>query len=151
MTDPLTGAATAATLGRGALGVVEFLWDKVREADVIAREFDPDGRPFDVGDERINVRRINQDSTHWWYSVILVVGFEFVPFATNPHFEIRLGTLQGDLRPRDRIAFRWVIPPALGFVFNQGEDRATVETNFVIVGYRPAAIVRHFSARAATG
>jgi hypothetical protein len=149
MTDPLSGVAAAAAVGRAGLGTLGFLWDKVREADVIAREFDPDARPFDGGDERITVVRMADaaDDTHWWYRVVLVRAFEFVPYATNPYYEIRFGSVPGEQRARDRLVFRWVLPPPVGYVFNSGSDPANVETNFVVVGYRPAAVVRHFTGR----
>ena len=146
MTDPITVVAAGTTAARGGLGLVEFLWDKGRDADVLAALFDPDGARIE-GSDRIQINRIpGSTEGQWWYRPVLIAGFELIPYATNPYLGVReIGRATGgQLRARDRLVWRWVEPPPLGFVFNANYDPVNAETNFVVVGYKPSAIVKHF-------
>jgi hypothetical protein len=142
--DPLAGATLVSGANDG-LSLIQFLWSKVQEADVIGALFDPDANRLE-GDYRIDVRRIGytgQTDDFWWYLPVKVSGFEFVPYATNPYLELQFGETQ----PDRYTIWRWVFPPQRGFVWNGERLVPNAATNFMVVGYSPGAIVRHFTGR----
>ena len=143
MTDPITTVASLTTASQAGLGLLQFLWSKVKEADVIAAVFAANGERAD-GDERIAVERVpftGHGVDRWWYVPVLLSGFELVPYSTNPYLELKFGQLPGT---PPRPAWRWTYPPELGFVWNGERVVPNAPSNFIIVGYRPAAIARHF-------
>lgn len=143
MTDPFSTAASLATVSQGGLGLLQFLWSKVKEADVIAALFDADGNRIE-GDDQLAVERhpfLERGSDHWWYVPNLPSSFECVPYSVNPYLEIKFGQLAGS---PPRPAWRWTYPPEVGFVWNGERVVPNAPGNFIVVGYRPTAIVRHF-------
>ena len=143
MTDPLSVAAAGVTVAQSSIGLLDFLWGRVKEADVIAALFDPAATRI-TGDGRISVQIVSareQDSVNVWYAIEDVPEFEFVPYATNPYLEIRVANVVE--QPHRRI-WRWVYPPHLGTAHGGRPGAPTEETNFIVLGYKPSAIVRHF-------
>ncbi len=145
MTDPISLGAASIAVAQGGVGFLEFLWSKAKEADVIAALFDHEGDRL-AGDDRIVVHALPGESTDGkatlvWYQIVAIVGFEFVPYATNPYLETRLSNVTGH---PDRRVWRWVYPPHLGMAHGGRPDAETVDTNFIVIGYKPSAIVRHF-------
>lgn len=144
MTDPISAAAGVATVTEGGFGLMQFLWSKVREVDVIAAVFDPAGNRVE-GDARIAVQRLGDSDgrpDHWWYLPVGVTGFEFVPYATNPYLELQFAHAQAASGPL--LVWRWVFAPARGFVWNGERAVGNAATTFIVIGYKPSAIVRHF-------
>lgn len=142
--DPISVAAGGVAIGQGTMASIEFLWSRVRTPDVIAALFDPDAQRL-TGDERMQVQVLRPEGwpeEAWWYRAVGIAGFEFIPYATSPYLEIRVASTQD--APRNRI-WRWVWPAHPGSVYGDRTKIPTVETNFVLVGYRPEAIVRHFA------
>jgi hypothetical protein len=108
--------------------------------------FDADANRLE-GDFRIDVHRLpdTEQGTDdcWWYMPVGISGFEFVPYSTNPYLELHFGWAE----PTKSTLWRWVSPPARGYVWNRARTIPNTSTNFIVVGYSPGAIVRHFTSR----
>ena len=99
------------------------------------------------GSEKVVIDRLydQQRSDLWWYSVRPVADYVFVrvPIAQSGIDE-RIGQIEGEQLP-DTLYWRWVAKPKSGVIVDGREEPPNVKTDFIVVGYKPKAVIEHFS------
>jgi len=81
----------------------------------------------------------------WWYSVKPVDDYIFVrtPLIESCGYEIA-GQEEGEAQP-DAKYWRWVATGLPGRIY--GGDSVNLKVDFIIYGYKPKALIEHFSTR----
>ncbi len=137
------------SMSSGAISTVQGIWQflsfirTVTDSGVIAAYFGWDGTHLE-GSEKIVVEKINDtsNSDQWWYFVKEELDYVYVryPVVESCAHEL-VGQEVGHSNPNARF-WRWVAPVEPGAIV--GGNRPNLEVNFVVVGYRPKALVAHF-------
>lgn len=148
MIDPETVGA-ALSVGSSVLQGLRDL-DFVRSmagADVISAYLRYDGTRIE-GDEKVNVERL-ESGDFVWFHVEEVDDYAFVRFpVSGSGIEELLATMRddesGDERP-NAMYWRWVARARTGTIVGGQDDPLSVRVDFVVIGYRPKAILKHFS------
>jgi hypothetical protein len=142
MVDVISAVSGGLAIGQNVLQFLGYV-RKLTGANVIAALFDPDAK-LKKGDEKIQVRRheTENDERTWWYEVEDLEDYSFVriPVVGSGIVEI-VGAVQG--KNPDARYWRWVSQALPGRIY--GGDAPSVRVDFVVVGYRPDALVKHFS------
>jgi len=145
MIDPIS--AVSGSFGI-ALTLVDFFGyvRRVRGADVVSAYFKWDGTRLE-GSDRITVEKHpNADNDAvWWFAVKDQPGYVFVrmPVIESCAYEL-VGMIQGEKNP-DSQYWRWVAPQRPGVIVGGQEEPPNVKVDFIVVGYRPQALIKHFS------
>jgi hypothetical protein len=134
----------------GGISIVQGLWQflsfvrGVAGADIISAYFKWDGTRLE-GSERIVVdkQEDGSDPHSWWFSVREESDYVYVryPVVESCAHEL-VGQVTGEANPDARY-WRWVAPMPQGVI--AGSQRPNLAVNFIVVGYRPKALVEHFS------
>jgi hypothetical protein len=137
MVDPATGLAIA----QGGFAALQFVRGVIGDDGAIAASFDARGNRT-AGDDRIDVeRRDGSTDDVWWFSV----GLEDYTFERLPVIASAIeqhGTEDGAVNPDARF-WRWVAPTSPGAITSGTHPNLLVD--FVVIGYKPRALVEHFS------
>jgi hypothetical protein len=144
MVDVISTVSGGMAIGQNVLRFLNIVRG-IREANVIAALFDPDGLRKE-GDKRINVilHTEQQEEGTWWYEVEAMDDYSFVrfPVIESGIAEV-LGQEVGASNPDARY-WRWVGQGLPGRIYGSaGASNARVD--FMVVGYRPSALVKHFT------
>jgi hypothetical protein len=145
MADVISTVSGGLAIGQSVLQFLGYIRG-VKDAKVISALFDPDPN-LKYGDEKIHVLRHNQeDDRVWCYEVEDLEDYTFVRFPViGSGIAEVTGALAGARNPEARL-WRWVSMGLPGRIYG-GDDSPNVEVDFVVVGYRPKAVVQHFSPR----
>jgi len=130
-------------IGQNILQFLNFVRN-VRGANVIAGLFDPNGN-LKQGDKRIRVLRHEdrEDEGSRWYEVEDLEDYTFVRFpVVGSGIAELIGAKEEATNPEARY-WRWVTQGLPGRIY--GGRAPNVRVDFVVVGYRPSALVKHFS------
>ncbi len=132
----------------GAVGLTKdifgFLsWIKtVVGSDVISAYFRFDGTRVS-GSKRVEIEMHKNGSPRiFWLSVKELKDYVFVRFPINDSgCDEIIGMIEGQY-PDPRY-WRWVASPRQGVIVDGGHEPDNAKVDFIIVGYRPSAIIRH--------
>jgi hypothetical protein len=114
-------------------------------ADVISALFAADGTRLD-GTDLISVERhtVKGRDDVWWYSVHEVPEYTFVRFPViESCLEELPGTVVGERNPDARY-WRWIATLPRNVIVGSG-DAPNIKVHFIVVGYKPKALLKHFS------
>lgn len=135
------GISGGLAVGQGLLQFLDYLRG-IREARIWAALFDADGTRLE-GSERVKVivHRADQP-TVWWYQVEELSDYTFVriPVISSGIDEL-IGQIVGSPNPDVRF-WRWSVRPQTGAIV--GGTPLNARVNFLVVGYRPKALMNHF-------
>lgn len=137
---PLDLMAAGFTITQGIIDLVDRL-RAIGGSDVLSAYFDSEGKRIH-GSEKVVVQVIKSqtESTIWWYTIIPQEGYEFIRFPVINAIEL-CGTRTDETNP-DAKYWRWVSNAEPGRLFT--DLPATLRVNFVVVGYKPKALIDHF-------
>lgn len=139
MIDPLSAIA----IGKNALEFLAFI-KGLTDSNVISAYFNWDGTLIE-GNKKIEINKIN-DSTYqdvWWFQVEELKDYVFVRIpVVNSCLQEIPGQYVGENPNADM--WRW-IPFIEERAVLATDHTGNIKVNFVIVGYRPKALVKHFS------
>jgi hypothetical protein len=144
MADVISTVSGGLAIGESILQFLGYVRG-LAGANVISALFDPDAN-LKQGDKRIRVLRHNQEEEGvWWYEVedLDDYSFERIPVIGSGIAEM-IGAASGATNPEARY-WRWVSHGLPGRIY--GGESPNVRVDFVVVGYKPAALVKHFSQR----
>lgn len=134
---------SAISIGKKALEFLEFI-KKITDSNVISAYFKWDGTLIE-GDKKIEIIKQNDPTLMdiWWFKVKDLEDYAFVriPVVASCLQEIP-GQHVGE--NHDANIWRWI--PFIEERAVLGVNHAgNIKVNFVVVGYRPKALVKHFS------
>lgn len=134
---------TAISLGKDALQLLSFVRGLVG-SDVISAYFDCDGNLIE-GNKKIEVEKMKDEKYKdvWWFKV---KNFEDYVFVRIPVVNSCLQEIPGQYLGEnpDSTIWRWI--PFIEQRAVLGIDHApNIKVYFVVVGYKPKAIVKYFS------
>jgi len=113
--------------------------------DVISAYFKHDGTNIE-GSKDINVKLHSdpENNAIWWYSVKPIDDYIFVrtPVIESCAHEI-VGREEGEDQP-DAKYWRWVATGLPGRIYGADSD-VNLKVDFLIYGYKPKALIKHFS------
>lgn len=114
-------------------------------SDIISALFDADGNRTD-GSELIEVTNIaGPDENVWWYVVKDVPDYTFTRIALIPsRVQEIAGCVAGEKNP-NALYWRWIAMEPQGVLIDNGQNSPNIRVNFMIIGYKPKALMKHFS------
>ena len=117
-------------------------------SDVIAAYFRHDGTRVE-GSDKINVQIQYPKGTKtiWWYWVEHLEDYVFVRVPVIESSAHELLGQEADKEVPDARYWRWIAPVLPGRIYGGGESPSNVEVDFLVFGYRPKALIQHFSAK----
>ena len=142
MFDP-GSIATGIGLGKNILQFADWLKAKT-SSPVISAYFDAHGNRIE-GSDKIEVdKHSTQSPAEWWFSVKPFEDYVFVrfPVIESGIYEV-IGKEQGKENPDSRY-WRYLAEPLRGKIYGAAAE-PNAEVQFIVIGYRPKAIVKHFS------
>jgi hypothetical protein len=116
----------------------------VAGSDMIAAYFSWDGTRLHGSDLVEVVRLPDERPNVWWFTVKDVRDYVFARFAVGGTAEEFIGKVKGEENADARF-WRWLAPSRSGTII--GEVGVNLKIEFVVVGYKPKALVDHFAAR----
>ncbi len=137
----------------GGVTAAQGAWDflsyvrGVRNTDVVSALFDARGSRI-YGSDKINVIHLVQDRPDvWYFTVEAVEGYTFVrfPVIQSPAEELS-GRLPSETNPDSRY-WRWIQRARAGTILDGSHEPPNLKVEFVVVGYRPKALVDYFNTR----
>jgi hypothetical protein len=142
MADVISTVSGGLAIGQSILQFLSYVRD-VKDARVISALFDPEAN-LKHGDKKIRVlRHEHEDETVWWYEVEDFEDYSFVRFpVVGSGIVEMIGSRQDAKNPYARF-WRWVGGGLPGRIYGGGSPNVRVD--FVVVGYRPTALVQHFT------
>ena len=148
MTDPLSVVVGGLAIGQGALQFLSYV-RSVAGTKVISAYFKWDGTRLEGSDKiEIDKHSDQPDATVWWYSVKPQKDYVFVriPVVESGTHEL-LGQVNDEPNPDYRY-WQWVPQGPQGVIADGGTQPVNVKVGFIVVGYRPKALIKHFSSSA---
>ena len=139
--DPslITGGLSIAKSVYQALEFVRGLADSA----VISAYFRPDGTRVE-GSPKIEVQiHRNDDVTIWWYSIKPVDDYVFVRVPVVESCTHELAGKEESSPVPDARYWRWIAPVLPGRIY--GGDATNINVDFLVFGYKPKALIKHFS------
>ncbi len=134
---------SAIAIGKNALEFLGFI-KNLTDSNVISAYFNWDGSLIE-GNNKIEIIKINDQTNKdvWWFQVKELKDYVFVriPVVSSCLQEIP-GQYVGENPNADM--WRW-IPMIEERAILATDHAGNIKVNFVIVGYRPKALVKHFS------
>jgi hypothetical protein len=144
MADVVSTVSSAMAIAQGVVRFLDVV-KGIKDADVISALFGSDGERKH-GDERIEVV-VHQDPRPgtWWNEVAPRDDYSFVrfPVIESRMFEV-IGMNEEADNPDARY-WRWIAQPLPGRLYGGESPSPSGLVDFVVVGYRPKALVEYFS------
>lgn len=137
----LSGSISSVTEGLHLLAFVRG----ITGSDIISALFDADGNRT-AGSELIEVTNIpGPDKSVWWYAVKDVPDYIFTRMALIPsHVQEIADCVAGEKNP-NALYWRWIAMEPQGVLIDNGQNPPNIRVNFMIIGYKPEALIKHFS------
>lgn len=140
------GAASAGlNLAKGLYQALDYIRG-VKNTDVIAAYFRSDGTRIEGSAKiEIEVHKDEKAPSQWWYSVKPVEDYVFVrePTVESCAHEL-VGQVAGETSPDARY-WRWIAPVLPGRIY--GGEAVNLQADFLVFGYRPTALIKHFGSK----
>lgn len=140
--------SSGVSLVQKAFALGKFL-KEIGGTDVIAAHFDWAGKRIS-GDDNIEIERhfAGDDEAIWFFSVKEITGYTFVraPVIESAAVEL-IGQEDNEKNPDARF-WRWMAPRIQGVIYGGQHTPANVKVEFIVVGYRTAALIKHLAATA---
>ena len=139
-----TVIAASVDLAKGAWALLEQLRSVVG-ADVISAYFRYDGTRIE-GSAKVEVELnpLATDPAVWFYCVKPLSDYAFIREPVTPSCaHEQVGTIIGEKQPDSRY-WRWVAPVLPGRLYGSGTEPPNLKVDFMVFGYRPRALLKHF-------
>lgn len=139
----LSTISTGFGLAKSGWTLLEFL-RSIAGSDVIGAYFKHDGKLIE-GSDRIKIERLEteDDPAVWWFSVTPVDDYSFLREPVTPSCALEIvGQVKGEAQPDSRY-WRWIAPTLPGRIYG-GDSPPNLKVDFLVFGYRPKALLKHF-------
>lgn len=145
MIEPISAVSGGLSILQGVIQFAGYVRN-IADTGVISAYFQWDGTRAE-GNEKIFVERHPSDSSDavWWFSVTEVPEYTFIrmPVIESCAHEL-VGQVSGEENPNARY-WRWVAPVKQGTIRDGKYDPPNLKVDFIVVGYRPKALIKHFT------
>lgn len=145
MADPISTVSGGISVAQGIFNFLGYI-KGIANSDVISAYFNRDGTRTQ-GSEKIEIERHTDEKSSevWWYSVKPLTDYTFVriPVVASGIQEM-LGRISGESNPDSRY-WRWVALPKPNVIIGGNYTPPNAKVDFIIVGYKAKAIIKHFS------
>lgn len=136
------GIGSVLSTAKDLLGFIDEV-QKFAGSRVISAYFKWDGTRLDGDEEIVAERHDGTGPAQWWFSIKDIADYVFVRFPVVGSCAHELvGTEKGTANPDSRY-WRWIEPMPPGAIV--GGERPNLKVNFVVIGYKPKALIKHFS------
>lgn len=147
MVDLISVVTGGITITHGVLQFLEYL-KGVRDTNIISAFFGWDGIRID-GSEIIEIEKhlIQDQDDVWWFCVKEVPEYTFIrlPVIESCVDELA-GLVEGEKNPDARY-WRWIAKVRQGVIIGGQYIPPNIKVDFLVIGYRPKALINHFPAR----
>jgi hypothetical protein len=144
MAEPLSIGASI-DLAKAGWEFLEYV-RRVAGAEVISGYFKADGTRIEGSPKVVvELHRVSNPAI-WWYSVKSIEDYVSLREPTNPTCAHELVGLVGSEKQPDSRFWRWIAPVLPGRIYG-GDDPPNLKVDFLVFGYRPRALLKHFSDR----
>lgn len=145
VTDPISAISGGVSIAQGLMQFVGYVRG-IAGSNVISGYFKWDGTRIE-GSDKIEVERhpSGNDEAVWWFSVKELSGYVFLrmPLIESCTHEL-VGLVEGEKNPDARY-WRWVAQERQGVIVGGQKQPPNLKVEFVVIGYRPKALIKHFS------
>lgn len=145
MVDPISAISGSVAIGQNIFSFLGYI-KNLATSDVISAYFRWDGTLAE-GSGKIEIEKHTEEASPetWWYSVKPLSEYTFVriPLTASGIQEL-LGLVSGEIN-HDSCYWRWVALPNPGVIVGGNYTPPNAKVDFIIIGYKPKAIIKHFS------
>ena len=143
--DILAAAGAGVEIAGGTLQFLTFVRN-LAESNVASAYFRYDGTRVDGSDKiEIELHSQTEQPEAFWLRVKPLDDYVFVRVPINASgVQELIGTIKGDALP-DPSYWRWVALPSPNVLVGGNYVAPTAKVDFIIIGYRPKAVLKHFS------
>lgn len=145
MPDPISLITGGISITQGVLQGLDFI-KGIAGSNIISGYFRHDGTRIE-GTKKVEIliHPSEENPSVWWYQVKPLEDYAFmrVPVVGSGVHEL-LGLVKGEDNP-DADYWRWIATTRPGVIVGGQKDTPNAKVDFVVIGYRPKAIVKHFS------
>ena len=151
--DPFTIINTSIAVYSTLYSVFSYLSiiKGIANSDIISTYFNWNGN-IKEGNRKIEINKhfIGDDKMSWFYSVKPIEDYTFIriPLASSGIHEL-LGYIQDEENSNreypDYLYWRWIAIPHPNVIVDGKFTPPNVRVDFIIIGYKPKAIIKHFS------
>ena len=140
--EEISAISGGVTISRGVLEFLGFI-KGVAESNVISALFRSDGSRIEGSEEIVIETHTDDRPDIWWFEVKELEDYTFIRIPTIESCVDELaGSVKGEKNPDARF-WRWVVRARQGTIV--GGDPPNIKVDFVVVGYRPKALINYFS------
>ena len=135
---------SAISLAKSGYETLKIVWG-IAGTDVISAYFKHDRKRVEGSkDIIVELHRDSKNKAIWWYSVKPLKDYIFIrtPLIESCAHEI-VGQEEGEDQPDARY-WRWVATGLPGRIYG-GDSDVNLKVDFLIYGYKPKALIKHFS------
>ena len=143
--DLLSTVGDAFGIAQGALQFLGYV-RSISSSAIISALFSWDGTKLHGEDIEVEKHPDgSRDPSVWWFFVKDRHDYEFVriPVVQSCAHEL-VGLVAGEKNPDHRY-WRWVPHAPQGMIIDGQSIRANLKVDFIVVGYKPRALVEHFT------
>jgi hypothetical protein len=138
------GIAEGISIGKDAFGFLTFVKGIVG-ADVISGYYRWDGTLVD-GSKDIKVEKHTTEiDSIFWLNVKPLQDYAFIRLPINGNGCEEIHGFVDENPLSDPSFWRWVSCARSGTIVSGGQDPVNAKVDFVVVGYRPKALIKYFS------
>lgn len=145
MPDPISTISGGLSIAGSIVQFLDFI-KNIAGSDVISGYFKFDGTKVEGSDKIvIELHPVEECKEVFWLSVRSFEDYAFVRIPINESCVHELiGTEGGEKLPNPRY-WRWVAKPRPNVIVGGNYTPPNVKMDFIVIGYRPKAIIKHFS------
>ena len=145
MSDPISTISGGVSIAGGVVQFLDFI-KSIAGSNVISGYFKYDGTKVEGSDKIVvELHPFEKCKEVFWLSVRALEDYAFVRIPINESCVHELiGTKGGEKLPNPRY-WRWVAKPPPNVIVGGNYTPPNVKMDFIVIGYRPKAIIKHFS------
>jgi hypothetical protein len=145
VTDPISVVSGGVGIAQGLMQFLGYLRG-IAGSNIISAHFNWDGTRNE-GSDKIEVEKhpSKEGDGIWWFSVKEQADYVFIrmPVIESCAHEL-VGLVAGENNPDARY-WRWVAQERQGVIVGGQNQPANLKVDFIVIGYRPKALIKHFS------
>jgi len=145
MADPISIISGGMSIADGIMQFLDFI-KGLAGSEVISAYFKYDGTKVEGSDKIVIELHPNDDCPEvFWLSVKSIEDYAFVRFPINDTCVHELIGTEAEKKLPDPRYWRWVAKPRPNVIVGGNHNPPNAMMDFIVIGYRPKAIIKYFS------